>query len=71
VHGDLYGQFFGNFPAQAVFRGFSGLDFPAGKLPFEGHGHAEVPLGRQHPAVMFDDGAGDMQGLDCHDLSLF
>ena len=26
VYGDLYGQFFGNFPAQEVFRGFSGLD---------------------------------------------
>jgi hypothetical protein len=66
VHGHLDGQFLGYFPAKAVFRGFAGLDFTAGKFPLQGHGHSSAPLGCQYTAVLFDDGAGYVKVVFVH-----
>jgi hypothetical protein len=55
VHGHLDGQFPGNFPATAVFRGFAWFDFAAGKLPLQRYGHCVAPLYRQYTAALFDD----------------
>jgi hypothetical protein len=49
-----------------VFRGFAGLDFAAGKLPLQGHDHGAASLGRQYTAVLFDNGAGDVEVLFAH-----
>ena len=62
----LDGPFLSNFPAKAVFRGFPGLDFTAGKLPLQGYCHEEASLGRQYAAVLFDDSTGDVEVVFAH-----
>jgi len=48
-YGHHHLQFFTEFSEQAGFIRFSGLDFPAGKLPFQGLMSMRAPLGSKYP----------------------
>jgi len=57
---DVNAQFFANLPDNAVFCGFSRVDFSTGELPLKGHSHSGAALGCQNLSVFLYERAGDI-----------
>ena len=60
---DLAAEFLAEFADERRFREFAGLDFTAGKLPFQGEVLVSWALGDEHTAAgVLQDGTDDGEG---------
>ena len=57
VHGGA--ELLAQFAVQRGLGGFAGLDLASGELPFAAEVFVRGPLGHEHAAVAFDEGADD------------